>query len=301
MSGAAAWQEKALAIACSGETLFGIVTLPAAPAGEVGALIVVGGPQYRAGSHRQFVLWARAFAEAGVPALRFDVRGMGDSSGATRPFTALDDDLGAAVDALLAACPSLRRVVLCGLCDAASASLMYLDAKADRRVAGLILLNPWVRNEQSQARTYVRHYYLARLTSSAFWLKVLRGGIAIGALRELAANLRRARADDGPARSDARRDFIGRMAAGLRAFPGPVLLVLSGGDYTAKEFLEHIAVDTRWSGLLTCPRLQRQDLDGADHTFSATADRRALERASIDWMACQGWANTPLNRPEPST
>ena len=38
-------------------------------------VIVVGGPQYRAGSHRQFTLLARHIAAAGYPVLRFDARG----------------------------------------------------------------------------------------------------------------------------------------------------------------------------------------------------------------------------------
>jgi alpha/beta superfamily hydrolase len=47
-------------------------------------LVIVGGPQYRAGSHRQFTLLARSLAEQGFAVLRFDYRGMGDSTGAMR-------------------------------------------------------------------------------------------------------------------------------------------------------------------------------------------------------------------------
>ncbi|HBZ05431.1 MAG TPA: hydrolase 1, exosortase A system-associated, partial [Massilia sp.] len=50
--------------ACRGAWLYGIVSLPAAPHPR-GVLIVVGGPQYRAGSHRQFTLLARDLAAAG--------------------------------------------------------------------------------------------------------------------------------------------------------------------------------------------------------------------------------------------
>src|SRR5690349_24048098 len=51
-----------------------------------GVLLVVGGPQYRVGSHRQFALLCRRLAGRGVPALRFDYRGMGDADGAARTF-----------------------------------------------------------------------------------------------------------------------------------------------------------------------------------------------------------------------
>jgi len=65
-------------------------------------LIIVGGPQYRVGSHRQFVLLARHLAAQGIPVMRFDVRGMGDSKGKPRNFGQLDDDLRAATDCFFA-------------------------------------------------------------------------------------------------------------------------------------------------------------------------------------------------------
>ena len=61
--------ESAIAFACAGERLLGIVTRPQ-QAATTGVVIVVGGPQYRVGSHRQFVLLARDLAEAGYAVLR---------------------------------------------------------------------------------------------------------------------------------------------------------------------------------------------------------------------------------------
>src|SRR5450830_2034009 len=118
------FEERSLSFTCDGAQLFGIASIPAVPAAR-GVLIVVGGPQYRAGSHRQFALLARSLAARGIPALRFDYRGMGDSSGAARDFNDVDADLRAAVDEFCARVPSLREVVIWGLCDAASAALFY--------------------------------------------------------------------------------------------------------------------------------------------------------------------------------
>ena len=65
----AAFIESPVLLPCQGEQMVGIV---ARPAGEhrssnqdLGLVVIVGGPQYRAGSHRQFVHLARALAEAG--------------------------------------------------------------------------------------------------------------------------------------------------------------------------------------------------------------------------------------------
>ena len=56
------------------QDMLGIVSLPApdAPQQNTGVVIVVGGAQYRVGSHRQFVQMARLLAAAGYPVLRFD-------------------------------------------------------------------------------------------------------------------------------------------------------------------------------------------------------------------------------------
>ena len=153
---------------CSGEQLIGILTAPVKPA-EYGVVIVVGGPQFRIGSHRQFVLLARSLGEQGITTLRFDYRGMGDSSGELRDFTAIDEDIRAAVDMLQNAHPKLERIILWGLCDAASACLFY--AHKDPRIAGLVLANPWVRTDEGEAQAYLNHYYRARFFDMAFWKK----------------------------------------------------------------------------------------------------------------------------------
>ena len=49
-------------------------------------LVVVGGPQVRAGSHRHFVQLARHLATHGHAVMRFDVRGMGDVRSVTYEY-----------------------------------------------------------------------------------------------------------------------------------------------------------------------------------------------------------------------
>ena len=126
-----AWLEKPIIIDCEGDRLLAIITQPPTPH-ETGVVIIVGGPQYRAGSHRQFTLLARHLAEHGIASIRFDYRGMGDSEGEMRNFENIDADIRAAIDALIAHTSGVQRVALWGLCDAASASLYY--AHGDPRV-----------------------------------------------------------------------------------------------------------------------------------------------------------------------
>ena len=267
--------EDALTFDCAGEQLVGILAIPnfaggdnatatsqTARSADCGVLIVVGGPQYRVGSHRQFLLLSRRLAAGGYPTLRFDYRGMGDGTGDQRSFEQVTEDIGAAIDTFLRHCPSVRRVVLWGLCDAASASLLYMQANNDQRVAGLVLLNPWIRSETSLAQTHMKHYYGQRLLSKEFWWKLLSGRLAvIKAIREFVRAAVRAKLSAARVQPSAKGSFHARMALGWRRFTGKVLLILSGDDYTAKEFLEFVADNAAWSGLLEAANVQRVDIE----------------------------------------
>lgn len=284
---ATACAERALAFACGPDTLLGVLATPTGPRRPgPGVVIVVGGPQYRAGSHRQFTRLARALAAAGTPCLRFDVRGMGDSSGAQRSFEALDDDIAAALDAAQQAEPSADGWVLWGLCDGASAALMYVDARRDARVRGLCLANPWVRSAESLARTHVQHYYGRRLLQPAFWRKLLTGGVGLGALRGLGSALRTAAASKA-APATPQRGFVQRMLDGLRRFDGPVQLLLSGEDFTAREFVDLCGRDGGWQQAVARGAVQRVELPSADHTFSDHGDEAELQRQVLAWLAAR--------------
>ena len=253
-----------------------------------GIVIVVGGPQVRTGSHRQFVLLARNWARAGVPVLRFDCRGKGDSSGDFIDFEHLDDDIAAAIDILVERCPGLEEVFLWGLCDGASAILMY--AWRDPRVSGVAILNPWVRTEDGIARAYLKHYYLRKMLRLAFWKKLLGGGINVGSsLAALFAMVRSAGGGDhAPGEADhsvsAQPPYPDRMATGLERFSGRVLVILSGNDLTAKEFLDCIARSALWRRLIGADNVVRRDLDAADHTFSRRAWRDRVAEWTLDWV-----------------
>lgn len=292
--------EVALTFPCGGETLVGV--LSRAPAGTlgsgIGVVIVVGGPQYRAGAHRQFVQLARRLGAAGHAVLRFDVRGMGDSTGARRSFEELDDDIAAALAALRQAAPEVRRVVLWGLCDGASATLLYCArAGAAAGVNGLCVVNPWLRSEQSLARTHLKHHYWQRLKQRGFWRKLLRGEVALAAVRDLLASFRLAAA---PAlrRSESadHSDFRILMARGWHSFEGAMLLVISADDYTAREFLEGSGTLVAWRGAMSKPGLTTLNCVGADHTFSTATARTAMEEGVVRWLAQLAPGATPAPR-----
>jgi exosortase A-associated hydrolase 1 len=279
--------EQALAFDCEGNSLIGVLS-GAALAAERGILIVVGGPQYRVGSHRQFTLLARHLAKRGVPTLRFDYRGMGDSDGEVRMFERVGADIRCAIDSFFTSIPALKEVVIWGLCDAASAALLYVQQ--DARVRGVVLLNPWVRTQQGLARVHLRHYYVQRLFQASLWQKVVRGEFNV---RRAAAALGKIVVDAmgrGPPSGSVEESPAGgsllpdRMEDGLRRFQGRVLLILSGNDLTAQEFKDLVARSSRWRGLLEDRRVTRHDLPEANHTFSRRDWRNQVERWTEAWV-----------------
>jgi exosortase A-associated hydrolase 1 len=301
--------EKAVVFRCQGEDLVGVVHPSAGR--RTGVLIVVGGPQYRVGSHRQFVLMARALAEAGHPVFRFDYRGMGDSGGSLRTFEHVAEDVRTAIDTFAKQVPDLQSIAIWGLCDAASAALMY--CASDSRVSALILANPWVRTDAAEAQSYIRHYYLRRFLQRSFWTKVLSGGFDVRAsLGDLFAKLRAARAG-APAQganasaSEAAHQaaasgassgnrYIDRMLDGLRSFGRPVLFLISGRDLTAAQFTDLTRSSKPWARAMSASGVETESFPTADHTFSARGDLDRVSAVCVRWLEKLQQADVATNR-----
>ncbi|HQN47562.1 MAG TPA: hydrolase 1, exosortase A system-associated, partial [Rugosibacter sp.] len=272
----ASLNEAAVSFGDQGQPMLGVVNLPAKP-NETGVLILVGGRQYRVGSHRQFVHLARRLASADFSTFRFDFRGMGDSAGEPQSFEAMDADIATALAAFKAHCPQIKRVVLWGLCDGATAAALYWQRTQDPFVAGLCLVNPWLRTEASLARARVKHYYVERLFDGGFWRKLLTGGVGFFAsIKEYFTQWRASRRITSA-------DFITQTLDGLRRFPGALLVVLSGRDLVAKEFMDTL---TSAEGLVlfNAPHHKCQSIPDADHTFSRSASRSELEVIVEAWV-----------------
>lgn len=281
--------ERAVQIRVGADCTLGILHDTSPRATDLGIVVIVGGPQYRVGSHRQFTLLARDLAAHGIPVLRFDYRGMGDSGGETRTFEAIAEDIAAAIDAFTGIATGVRRVVLWGLCDGASAALMY--APSDTRVAGLVLLNPWVRTEVGLARSHLWTYYPRRLLSRRFWRKLLRRPAALAeSAAGLADTLRRSQAraasgaDGGGGRSEEGEHFLVRMREAAERFRGPVKVLLSGNDITAGEFRALLKSEVRWRRAFARRGTSIGELPEANHTFSSAEWRNWVARESREFV-----------------
>jgi len=274
--------ERAVTFGCEGHTLVGVVS-GSADTGELGMLLTAGAPQYRVGAHRQFVMLARRLSQAGIATMRFDYRGIGDSGGDPQDFRRTAPDIKAAIDAFQDACPSVERVVLAGLCDGASASLLYWHATSDTRIVGMVLMNPWITSDERFAQSQITKA-LKRVLHRDFWMKLIRGDIdLVAAIRAFAGAIERVFTRERNAGVDA-KGFPQRMAEGMENFEEPVLVVLSGRDLVSSEFLAQCRSDPRWRKLMGRSNVKQTLLPDADHTFSMAVWRLHVEATIVEWL-----------------
>ena len=121
--------------------LVGTVCLPSieqASRAHIGLVLFNAGVVHRIGPHRLNVRLARRLAARGIPSIRFDLSGQGDSarSHVTRSFEEQAvEDLRAAMG-LLCSVAKVPQFALFGFCSGGVNS--YAAAKVDERVAGWI-------------------------------------------------------------------------------------------------------------------------------------------------------------------
>ena len=273
--------EQALTLKCEGSELLAIMHRPDSEKDiHMGVVIVVGGAQYRVGSHRMFVSLARALAAGGCTVLRFDRRGMGDSGGKDLGFDDCDEDIRSAVAALQAEVVGLEKVFLMGLCDGATAAVNCHFI--DRSVSGYLLINPWIRSPQTEARVLVSHYYKNRFTDRAFWRDLFAGKVKfIHSIKDYFFHWRNRRSQR-LVLPTLQTELFYRLQRADR----PMLFALSEQDITGQEFLA-VSRTEPWCSWLKSNQAELVQFTEADHTFSAGDSLKQLSDACYDWLVKQ--------------
>jgi pimeloyl-ACP methyl ester carboxylesterase len=232
--------------------LFGVLAEPVGNSTGLCAVLLNAGPQRHTGPNRMWVEIARRWAARGVPTLRIDLAGIGDSDGdatalvrvASLYVPAYVQQARAALD-MLGARGLPERFLLLGLCAGAYWSMHA--ALQDERVTGIVMLNPRAMIWDEWVYTVRRTRDLReRLLLASTWRRILRRDIT------LARHLETARAIAGRALSTPLRARQ-RFAASRRADeqgPDPVealfdalrdrdqraLLLLTGKEPLRMEF-----------------------------------------------------------------
>lgn len=251
---------KLIAFPCSSETLLG--TLDEA-AETTGLLIVSGGNEIRIGAHRGMALLAERVARADYPVLRFDRRGIGDSTGENRGFESSAEDIAAAARAFRET--GVERIVAYGNCDAATA-LAFFHAQAG--IDALILANPWAvePSDEMPPAAAIRSHYAAKLRNPREWLRAARGGVNVAKLARGLAKI--SKRPPQPAAM-----LASRLAAALSEARVPVTILLARGDNTAIAFADAFR-DPAFDAAREKVRIEQLDSDS--HSFASAADKHWL-------------------------
>ena len=304
-------REIAVSFFCGTDRLYGIVHQPP-EISECGLLLLPGRPALRSGRHRLFVMLARAWAEAGIPVMRFDYRGTGDGEGEMGTLEESAADIASAIDAFQSHVPDAQRIVLWGLCGGAADAVLY--ATQDARVTGLALVNPWFYDARVRTLVKLHRQGSALLDSLQRW----RRSIA-GAARRNESSVHAAgnagvgvAGDETPSSSGSdpslplsiaavdraygsyrTPDLSARLAQALEAFKGAVLIILSGEDPGAQAFRRMSSISPKWRRLLAQPRVCIHELPEANHSLRRREWREQAHRWTLEWIR-KGQPQLPL-------
>ena len=254
--------------------------------GSIGVLVLVGGEQYRIGSHRQFLLLARYLAANGIPVFRFDRTGTGDSAGRAASLLESEVDIRAAIDCFTERCPGLERVVLWGLCDAALAGADY--APRDGRVAGLVMLNPWLPSEASSARVKLNISDKKQSVIGAIYCKILKNdGTLWKSVKGYSSTLlsyMKSQVLSGNSESPNNRLMQATMERALATYSGDIQVIIGSGDRTGNEFLDTAKHRAKLAALLAQPQCNISIIDQADHTFTKPEWQKAVNTVTREFV-----------------
>ncbi len=260
---------------------------PASAGSHVTVLITNAGIIHRVGANRIHVGIARALAATGIPCLRYDLPGIGDSDRVGSGGSLESEQVGATIAALDALTETGigGPFVLMGLCSGADHSLRV--ACTDSRIAGAVLIDPTVMFSTARHRTILRLRALRRMMRPRFMSRVLSGRLPLNRT-SLGAYL--SEQEPGSPRSVHRGEHPDMWSQSRAAFNMLIarrtrLLLLttahSRGVYSYQRQLHDAFPDlSALDQVLRSVRLPR-----SDHTFSAESSRRDLERVLTTWIA----------------
>lgn len=250
---------------------------------EVALLITNAGIIHRVGPHRLHVRLAREMAAIGVPCLRYDLPGIGDSDSvggaqiAQMKLTATR----AAIDRLQRMGVA-RRFVIMGICSGADHSL--LTSVVDPRIAGAVVIDPTTVFETSRHRVNRTLQRASRLFVPRVLWRLVTGRYRI--LDRLAGPQEAPiyglpRAPD-PEDEEARKQAA--QALGTLASRGTRLYMIMTG-HTRMVFSYRKQIVDAFPEIEGLPEVLRVDhLPSAGHTFGSEADRAHLISGVTDFL-----------------
>mgnify|MGYP000732908401 CR=1 FL=1 len=282
---AAIVRDEVLTLGPDGQ-LVGIVSRPltpvpaGAPAPAHAFLVLNAGVLHRVGPHRLHVALARRLAAAGMPGMRLDLGGIGDSVMSGEAATFRDSavaDTRAAMTGLTQALGA-RRFVVFGVC--AGADNAQAAALVDDRVAGVVLVDPHVYATQPSKLRHLR----TRLGELGGPREVARWAVGVIERRvRLTLARRRARGEPPPDSGGREPPPIETMRRELTALVDRGVRVLA--VYTGIHEARYNHADQVFEMFPALRgRIDRVYFPNANHTFTELSEQAALVDAVVAWM-----------------
>lgn len=304
-----------------GHALHCILEEPAGGAGgaQIAAVLLCPGIKMRVGPHRLHRKLAKPFLDRGIPVMRVDFRGLGDSEGdwpdeslqQIYRLTELGHCVGDARSALdwLEARFGIRRFIVGGLCGAAITALHL--ATEDARLSALYAVGLPARLDGTgeQARvtrgelTSQWSRYLRKLGRPRAWLRFLSLQSDYRLLwRAIAQRLGKSRADPAAQGDGPPPDLNPQLPAGMLALlqAGRTALILFGENDPRRWDFEEKFLQP-WSAVLEPYRAQiaYSVISGANHVLGDPAAIAAANRLTDAWLEAQAsLLQVPMPAPE---
>jgi pimeloyl-ACP methyl ester carboxylesterase len=278
-----------------------LVAIMTPPAGGVSRsdttfVILNSGVIHRVGANRLHVHLARDLAHVGIPVLRFDLSGIGDSpSRRDAKESILDTVMQDIRDVVDHVSGTSGHVVLMGLCSGAAHALLY--GARDSRVSGVVLLDLWIPRtrgyhvRRTWSRISRRRSWSTLLRGRADWLRRVMRKWLRGAVSAENADASVAVAGDAESDPDLEREtrltedqaheiLVGAFRPVL-ARRTPMLAAFTAGHEHQHNYASQIIdafpeLDFRGS-------LQLDWFPNSDHSFSDPSNASRLRRLVVDW------------------
>lgn len=284
--------ERALSFLSGGHRLVGVLAEPGpeVESAEVAAVLVHGWGSYRAGPHAMLIKLARALAESGVPTLRFDLRGRGDSEG-----DYFETDLDGMIADCVAAGTLVRRetgrdaLAAVGLCSGGNVIIGAATLAPEFVKLVPISTLPFQSHKkasQERRRTLAAlASYARKLLRPETYGKLFRGEVHFDLVRKAVAG-GEGGTEGGRNRKESSRDIVAAFAR----YPGALLFLYGGADAEGDEGRRHYEAFSREHGI----RAAFHVVDGANHNFYSLAWEREVIDETVRFVgaACRAPAST---------
>jgi exosortase A-associated hydrolase 1 len=225
-------------------------------------LIVSGGNEIRSGAHCGMAQLALRIAEQGFPVLRYDRRGIGESTGQNNGFLDSAQEIAAAAQ-FLRQQQQVQNIIAFGNCDAATALALF---GPDAGLDGYILANPWVieptgvadTDEPTISSAAIRSRYWDRIKNPRTILDLLSGKIDF---KKLLKGLKQA------LRPEEISPLSSQLRDALSGINSDTMILLAKRDTTARAFLAAWN-STDFEPLRRKAGITVESLDSASHSFA---------------------------------